>query len=378
MVQALDIVFFGGGNANLKLIASGKRRTYEALMPHALARLSENEWKMEQSRNRARTSSVAKSQTFGMVSRAASGKEQTINYFKVGASASENRGKARLGSYKYEYDYMDALLVAMLLDAFPDGHDNIALGVSYPPSEVSHADLLRKLVGGTHKAVRLDGKRVKFNVKYVLAIDEPVGGVAWLNARHATLLKQAKSDGEGALNLRAGQKVLTLDIGGYIGSMGSAIVGDDGLIIPEWQTYRAIQGGILTIMETLEAELKADFSEEFRGMSIPRDMLEDALVEGGIYLSGSDTPLLVRETVERSLALIDDIQNMYETYFDGGRRHRAIVCFGGGMKSLFGHVKEILAHNNVKLADSLNEIHMAEPRGGWEVSRAKFEKDGVQ
>ena len=113
-------------------------------------------------------------------------------YFVVGSKAQQLRqGHTFVDTAKYDdCAYLSALMVVAMLENYPDGHNNLVLGVTHPFSyNKEYAEKIRSRVIGSYKVTTRDGKKVKFVVKKVLSFPETEGTINFLSTRLLSLTK---------------------------------------------------------------------------------------------------------------------------------------------------------------------------------------------
>ena len=364
MDKGATLVVSDSGNGMLKTLCHDGR---SHIIPHHVIRLSDKMWAKETARAQYSRTMSGKTQKFSMLNRET---KEWENYI-IGDEASNGRQSRRLGSEKYQFGYFQALIVAQLLMYYPEGHDNVILALAHPPSEDEHVMRIIKIAGGVHRALTVDGRKVQFVVRQVIPFDEPMGGVAWMNIR--TNGKDTL-DEFGRIQLTPGMRILTIDVGSWLGSIGPAIVNEQGLAVPIWNEYKPIPQGIINTMEALERELKSEFTEEFRGMStIPHHLLSEAMQTSNIYLSGNATPLNVADAVNRACTIVDEIESIYNNHFQAGRPYRAVFVTGGAIRDMYKPLKEVIKHSSFHPVDTLSQIVMANCRGGFEIALSVLE-----
>lgn len=289
----------------------------------------------------------------------------------VGDAATHSGPVHRItGEAKYVAGYWDVLAVAKLLRRFPEGHNNLYIAIAHPANAYPYIEQMMDLIGGKHTIKTPDGKTIKFFVRGVIPWAEADGGILrWMNLPAQISGKGTKVGQNNAKEVRVGDRILVIDIGGKISSMTPVMIVDgerfETIYDPTDQPFNL---GIQDILDTLAAELKSLYAETFKGLTdIPFNMLEEALRTNHVTVSGR--PVNVDQAVKNSIfSMMDKIDQRYQNKHGGGKNFRHIVVTGGGGGLLYKHfidpTEGILNHPNVYLADMEDTIQCANLRGG--------------
>lgn len=274
------------------------------------------------------------------------------------------------GDAKYVEGYWNVLAVAKLLRRFPEGHNNLSVAIAHPANAYPYIEQMMDLIGGTHVVKTPDGGTVKFTVRRVIPWAEADGGILrWMNLPAQINGKTTKVGKNNGKDVRVGDRILVIDIGGKISSMTGVIVTDgerfETIYDPTEQPFNL---GIQDVLETLASELKSLYPDVFKGLrEIPFNMLEEAIRTGAIAVSGR--PVDVSQAVKNSIfSLLDQLEQRYQNKHGGGKNYRGVVTTGGGGGLLYPYLIDenegILHHPFVYLADMEDTIQYANLRGG--------------
>jgi len=226
------------------------------------------------------------------------------------------------------------------------------------------------LIGGKRSVKTPEGETVKFHVRKVIPWAEAEGGILrWMNLPAQISGENTKVGKANSKEVKIGDRILVIDIGGKISSMTAVMVSDgEQFEVIYDPTEQPFSLGIQDVLDTLSQELKGLYPDMFQGLgTIPLNMLEQAVRTGEVTLSGCPKPVI--DAVRNSIfSLIDKFEQRYKTKHGGGKNFHHIVVTGGGGGLLYKHLidkKEgILNHPNVYLADREESIHFANLRGG--------------
>jgi len=347
------------GNTGLKDMLVGHVGT-EDVIPHALYTPNEASYQAKKRRALYSPAAMRSSVIFEKVWKTDGG--DVHQAYIVGDEALQSgQAKKITGADKYQSGYFDVLVAAKLLRRFPQGHNNIRMAVAHPPDAIPFVDKLMDLVGGVHRVITLDGRAVKFVVREVIPWDEPAGGLM----RFMTIPGQEYNPHD----IRAGMRLLVIDIGGKISSMTTVTIGENKSIEPLYgaKTSPVFPMGIQDAAGLLREELRSLYPDEFQPIrDIPQDMLEMALQEHRVMIANQ--PFDCQQAVLNAIyPLLDTIDGIYRNDMAAGRIFNHIIVTGGGGGLLFRYLyQDILKHQFVHLADLPERIHLANLRGGSE------------
>ncbi len=278
-------------------------------------------------------------------------KEEFENYYTVGEEA-DRAGTVdrRTGALKYERGYYAPLLIGALIELFPEGHNNINIMGMFPPKDAEFIQMLEESLGGTHHVFPTGSKsEVKYVVRKIRTIDEPVGGLL-----HKIIGIDGETYEEHGLK---GNSVLIIDIGGQISTMCRASREGD----VDYSSAQSFDLGIRDVLKTFSSEMRARYPE-FK-TNISQGKLRETLRTG--RLEGGGRSKDVSEV--RRIActqIINQIRNIYENEMGGPIEYDHIVLTGGGGALLEEMLRDILNHDSIIRADpKVEDMFLANVRG---------------
>lgn len=330
----------------------------EGIIPHAIKKLTPSEWKIAQQRagiQRADMSTV----TFHLKNK------HTDGAFVVGADVRE-LGQRFQGIEKYKAERGDVYGIAGLIKMFPDGHNNIIMGLGHPPNSAGRVNEFIQLLGGRHTVTLPNKKKIEFRIPYIKPYDEnEVGLVRTLSRSQTYSLLQS---------LEIGSNILIVDIGGRIGSMYYAELGASFAPFINWNRGVTFEFGIEDIKEQLNSVIR-DNSVDFN-WDVPDKILEDFIRSRGraVMVNGVSRSHYTR--ADGSTGSYHDLYNLAITPFmnrlealfngniiKGASDAVAIVNTGGGSGALFETLNADIYGRICTLADAIDTINLANMRG---------------
>lgn len=369
---ALDVANTYGKGTILYLENNEVRRNWFSI-PHGYMPLSANQWKQVQSTINAGRIHNAQTHSFEYVT-GGDAKNPETKAVTIGKSATLSGTNATMyGNAKYQLGYFDAYLTAVLCECFPKkdfpkGYDNIYLAVGYPSSDWQMVDSkLLPLVNKVHRVIEADGSRRSFTPRHTMMIDENGGGM--MNTLYRMLDEKTRESQTGRYtSLKAGERILILDAGGWLGSLAWGEVSENGFPQIDYTAGRIIpiDGGIVTVRHALKDALKGRYASELQGMTdalMDDKWLDDILLHKAFRLSGRKLELDAYEQVmEASGVYLNNLKAAYQRMGNGLQAEHVIVT-GGTIRSLYEPITDILNHGSIILADKLEEIYKANVRG---------------
>lgn len=293
---------------------------------HAIAQLSENEWQRR------------------------AGRRPPAGYIKVngipyavGDAARRHTLKERpMGAARYTELYYGVGLAFAASEALKTSDPNLSLKATYPPGD---ADYVQKLIiAAKHEwDVESEHGKMKFNVKRVGVIDEPLGGLA-----HFTF----NVDGtERRRNPLANSTILVVDVGGY--TVDTAAIDPGGVI--DTKSLDSTRAGIINMTSDFEKEMRANNLNMFQDagdLDIRR--IENAILTGH-YKFGKVDINCEAEAKGAVQSLVYDIKQII-----GGagsiQNFDAILVTGGGGALIYDALVEALPRMEFYLADSNRDL----------------------
>lgn len=322
-------------------------RRREAVLTHAVKRLSAGEWETAQQRA---SSQRANMETIRFYLR----NQNTEGAFVVGKDA-RDIGTRYQGIEKYQPGAGDAYVIAGLIKMFPQGHENLIMGLGHPPNAASRVQEFMSLLGGTHYVTLPNGEKVKFKIRYIKPYDENEGGIVRTLSRSQTfnILQQ----------LNVGDNVLITDIGGRIGSMYFAELGQSYAPYINWERGVTFEFGIEDIKENLNTVLREN-TNEFN-WDVPDNILEQIIRTRGrdVMVNGVSV-----NYVDLYNYAMQPFLNQFKSRFNGNVIRGAVDAVqifgtGGGQGALFEILNEDVYERTAILADDFKTINLANMRG---------------
>jgi hypothetical protein len=375
------------GNANLKFIVyfmgeNGLVHQRELVMPHGFMLLSEGGWNVAVdsaktlSRKRSKNTQVFKFRIRDEE------KGERWQAYRVGQAAVYDPANAPIvGSNKYIRGGIDALLVAGLNEIFgndlPKGHDNIVLGIGHPPTETRQISRLIEVVKGAHKMKTPEGDEKTWNVRAAIPYDENIGGLIYMLSRMNAEGQLRDEKGKFRTNpLKAGQRFIIGDFGGRLGSIGWVRYNGGTSFDPEYNTFTPIEGGIVTVRESIRTSLINTLAE-LRGVGhaeLPDSVIDEVLKTKQIVIGGNhDKPLDVSEIVTSSLGYLQQTRTAVRLPgFGAGKVAAHIAMTGGTLVQLGEEIKEQFENKSFLPVAPYSEIVFANNRGGAVIVMSKL------
>lgn len=322
-----------------------KRR--EDVLVHAVKRLTDGEWQTTQQRAGAFRSDMS---TVRFYLR----NQNTEGAFVVGKDA-RDIGTRYQGIEKYQPGAGDAYVIAGLIKMFPQGHDNIILGLGHPPNAASRVQEFMSLLGGTHYVELPNRNKIKFKIRYIKPYDENEGGIVRTLSRSQTynILQQ----------LNVGDFVMMTDIGGRVGTMYFAELGQSLAPYINWERGVTFEFGIEDIKEQLNTVLRENTTDF--NWDVPDKILEDIIRTRGRHVVVNGVNINYVDLYNHA---IQPFLNQFKARFNGNiikGASDAVQIFntGGGSGALFEILNEDVYGRTCVLADDFANINLANMRG---------------
>lgn len=357
------------GNSDLKGMLAGRSET-ETLLRHEIAFAAPAHFERMSKRAEMRNVEYSGAEFFRKLY-----KDKSEVLAMIGEGVTNNTRSNKLtGEAKYQEQYFDTLLAAMLKRLLPNGHENIWLALATPADAIDYIDIIKKITGGLHKIKTLDGQEIRFRVTRLVMWEEPQGGMIRFMKRNAAMKA-------GRVEIEDKQRILVVDIGGKISSMTIVGIGRRGEATPLYgESPDPFNVGIIDVLDRFGKELKGLHSKEFQfyktAASIPLDILQTGIKKGKVQLSGEW--LDVNQARMNALANIsDELESLYQNEVGGGRSMAHIVVTGGGGGLLLPALRDdILNHKSIHPADEISTINFANLRGGSEAFEEWLAEEG--
>ena len=331
-----DTLYIDGGNAFVQAIYGDTKIKF----PHSIAELDEVTWRSTQDRF-----GDSKVKDFINVGK---------KYYVVGETAQSFYVTKLSGRAKYTRDYYGLLFARTVVELNRDERSDVIADVNIMASHTPQDFPFRKQLKDSIKGKwAFTCNKIKYNlsVNDVQTYDEPFGSYA-----NVAFVKKAV----GRYDFPCSGKVVgVIDIGG--GTCSCLMVDGEGHV----QHAQSDNGtmGINDSMALFKRILEEDYNETFaQSRRIPEDRLRDALQHGKFV--GKGRALDCKDQAARALTpLLNEINSLYISKFDGGVSVDRIVLTGGGSILLEDRLKEMLDHGDVQMADISKEIQYANVSG---------------
>ena len=343
-------VVLDGGRSLVK----AKTQSDEKSFTHALAQLTETEYRNVQARD---------------------GDDGFMRIngipYAVGEKAVTRGYQARkTTAERYSDIYYGTLMAAMLYQLYKKPIKKIFLYASHPPVAIEYRHDIITAAKGRWEVDGVEGKRV-YTVQDARCFDEPVGGVM-------NLLIADDGKTYSRSDIKEGS-TLVLDIGGQTIDVAPL---DNGKV--DYTAITSADGGIIEVEHRFQKLLRAEHKNHLKSANyITPKNIRDA-IRSGNFDAGAYGTFDVRELVRQSTDdIIVRINGLIEEY-GGLVQYNNIVLTGGGGGLLFNRICEYYDHANIinnlnrkyfHLADDIEDVHMANVRGGWKLLKM-FQKAG--
>ena len=338
----MNVMVLDAGNSIIKAKIA-RREQSEIAFPHALKLLSEAEYQTINDRAGAA----------GLSSDYLRIKGQP---YVVGVSAERHGVQVqRTGAARYTRDYLGVFAAAMMARFYDRGRD-VKIFASHPPSDMKFRDDLMKAVIGEWKVETKEGEHT-FRVTYANTFDEPVGGLMNVLLTEDGQHYQRSEIKDG--------RALVIDIGGF--TTDWVAVNPGGEI--DYSLVRSVPIGIQNVV--------ADFEESFRAHNLqavkntpvlPPERVRKAIMTGE-FEGGGQKYTCEQEVKESTNMLLNRIGDTYQRVAGGALGWDYIILTGGGCALLHKRLSPILNHQNIILAEDVNQLHLANVRGGLKLWR---------
>lgn len=299
---------------------------------------------------------------------------------RVGRGAAlSTKNTPLIANAKYVPGGIDALLVAVLLHAFPEwtrGHQNIFLACGIPPSQTHNIEHVAGLLRKRHNVIMPDGSKRQFNVKRMLFFKESSGGMVSAMGRVDTNGRFHDRGGKliDGKPLQVGDDGVVIDSGGRIGAVTAfEIVRPDQdkpmfAEIQEQRGFSSIEDGIIPIRERLRESLK-ETHEQLRYFTddiFTDKFLDDILATRQILIDGGRVVLDCRESVDEAVEpYLSKLVTAYNRM--GGALVRHIFLTGGGIRVLLPYIVDVISHDSIRLCADPDELIFANAIGGMSI-----------
>lgn len=350
--QAPIWVVFDGGNSLWKFIflwlEDGRFKSFELVIPHAIVEDMNGSRFQSVKARFSRQEGIGDTEWLGVDG----------CYFVVGGSAeSEGVVTRRTGSAKYSRDYMGVALCAGLLQALPQGWNHLHLYVSFPPGDVTSVDDLINSVIGKFTVETSGTVTARYHIRSVQPFDEPLG--AYINAMTDPNGVPYKDH-----HLTRGS-TLVIDIGGKISNVLRIMEG--GRV--QYGSAYSVDLGMQDVVQEFGRLIKAEHPVLKRLRHFDEGIVRRAILTGQYEFKGRDLPCA--ESVRgATTTILNQLNKFYENHAASGANDRNMLVTGGGGGAMFPLLQAAFEHERMFKADRLEEIHLANARGGARLCRA--------
>lgn len=349
-------VDYDPGNSDVKAMVHG-RFGEEIVFPQRVYRVPETEYATLKRSYRGKRAQFEGSAIFSIDGQG----------FSVGLHA-ENAGdgEQRRGTDKYDSVHMGALIAATLLQLYPEGHEDVRITITHP-ADVNEENMrkLHKAIKRTFNIEVADGRKVRYIVTKIYAIEEPVAGFQ-------TFMLNTRGDryARPRMEFRPGTQYLVWDFGGWLVSACSVLISRSGIPEINMTNIPVFQRGIQNVMDQLQIELKSDerlisaVPEILDVQEIKHHMLTEALMTDHITIKGKvyNCELPVDKAMRPIASFVD---TQYKQRFGSGLEYSGIVVTGGGGGILYEYVQsKIFKHDFCFTAEEdLDKMRFSQVRG---------------
>jgi len=338
----MSVLILDSGNSIIKAKIA-RREKGEIDFPHALRQLTESEYQK-------------------IVSRA-SINGNTKDYLRVNGipyvvgESAERHGilTQRSGASRYTRDYYGVLAAISLARLYGRGREVAVFG-SHPPGDVKYREDLMKSVIGEWE-VEIGGSKSNYNIIYANTYDEPVGGLMNVLLTEDGQHYQYPQIADG--------RSLVIDIGGFTTDFLAVNPGGE----VDYSLARSVPLGILSVINDFEESFRANNLEFVKDTPVlPPDRVRKAIFTD-VFVGGGRKYPCENDVDEATSLFLNRFADIYQRIAGGALAWDTIILTGGGSALLYQKIKPLLHHDNVKLADTMDVLHLANVRGGLKLWR---------
>lgn len=275
--------------------------------------------------------------------------------FLVGHHADSRSGSRRLGAKKYIPEHIKPLLVAALLQVYPETHNEVHLIVTHPQSATTvQLKGLHDILKGIHNVILPNKKKLHWNIRKIEFLSE---GRAAFNTM--VLTQTGKRYAKMPLaTLRPGTNILMFDGGSFLSALNVGRITSEGRVELIADRCRPVHTGTNIIFETLDDELRNSKAlPEFSSFDrIPLDMLNEALMHNTISLNGNrmtgDQQTAIQRAVKVSVnAFLNPIGALYSSFYNEGYEFQTMAVSGGGGAGTYEHLCGLFNHPSIGMVE---------------------------
>ena len=338
----MSVMVLDSGNSIIKAKIA-RREKGEISFPHALRQLTDSEYQNIFSR--------------------ASMNGNTKDYLRVNeipyvvGESAERHGvlTQRSGASRFTRDYYGVLAAISLARLYGRGREVAVFG-SHSPGDVKYReDLMQSVIGEWE--VETESRKTNFRVIYTNTFDEPVGGLMNVLLTEDGQHYQYAQISEG--------RSLVIDIGGFTTDFLAVNPGGE----VDYALAQSVPIGIQMVISDFEASFRANNMDAVKEASIlPPDRIRTA-IRTGVFEGGGRKYLCEQDVEEASSLFLNRFADTYQRIAGGALLWDRIILTGGGSALLYHKIKPLLKHDNVMLADDIENLHLANVRGGMKLWR---------
>lgn len=304
---------------------------------HAIAALSESEWRHYTGRAGAAPDGIIRVNGFP---------------YAIGDAARRHTIKERpRGAARYDEAYYGVGLAFALATAFRRSTRPITLYASHAPIDIDYAADLQAAARRTWQ-VDAYGESYTFVVRDVYTFDEPIGGFNhFVLTNEGTVIKR---------NPIRDETVLICDIGGHTVDIGAI---DPGGVI-DVQSLKSTHTGVLHVIEEFTREFRANNRLLFKNTADLDPRRVDAAIRTGKYKGGRHIIDCSAEASMATQALVYDVEQIIDS-MGGALNYDHILLTGGGAALLFDRLCAAIPQIEfLPVEQNLDEIQYANVYGG--------------
>lgn len=328
--EQLTLGLDGGNDLFKSMIGTAKEGHFgeERVMPHSVRRLSEGEWEALAAQLTNQAVRFDGSALF---------KLNGVPYL-AGKQAQGNHGIRLIGAEKYIKGHYDVLMVAALLQHYPESHSQVRVLALHPAKiSAAHIAMLKDVVGGTFEIELPNGTHITYKVKWIIPLAEAVGGLQTL-----MLSNTGRTVEKPRLSIRRGDQFLVVDIGGGICSVVPCELSLSGEINVDRLAAESVKFGIQQVTEHLDLRLRDEFDELKPLQSIPASMTNQALMTKTIDIGSRRNLDCAKCVFDAFDAILPELRSVYVNKFNRGVNVAAIPVSGGGGLIALPYIKDTI------------------------------------
>lgn len=276
--------------------------------------------------------------------------------YAVGQQAEQYGAVTRFtGAERYRREYIGVMAMSMIIRLYKASVMETEIFASHPPRHIQYADDLIEALAGRWM-VDAGGREYEIRVGYVNTFDEPTGGLM-----NVMLTNDGTSYQRSELK---SSKTIVIDIGG---GTTDFIEVNNGEI--NYATVSTEPIGITQVVDRFESAFRSRYKDDTKGtMRLDPARVRQAVVDG-VYVGGGREFLCDEEATQARNILLNEVLRVLQSRYGGGFNHDAVLLTGGGCGLLYKALMGTIQNQNIITADSVEELHLANVRGGLKLWR---------